>query len=150
MIGHCSSITQRRAHIIRAQIGEISNNLIHPAPPASISNMSLTRTRVPATIGRPPQMAGSTAIRGKPAKVMIAKLSDKLRDCYSGSMPDDAPYTASDFDPPSDLMSPEDPAAYDAWFRAQVVAAMASDEPCIPHDQVMAELRAIIAKRSEP
>lgn len=85
---------------------------------------------------------------------MIPKLSDKLRDCYSGSMPGTPPYddafTASDFDPPPDLMSPEDPAAYDAWFRTEVEAAMASDEPGIPHDQMMAELRAIIAKRHKP
>lgn len=64
--------------------------------------------------------------------------------------PDDAACTASDFDPPPDLMSPEDPAAYDAWFRAEVEAAMASNEPGIPHDQVMADLRAIIAKRHKP
>jgi hypothetical protein len=77
----------------------------------------------------------------------MSKLSDKLRNCYSDSMPDDDAFTASDFDPPPDLMPPEDPAAYDAWFRAQVEAAMASNEPCIPHDQVMAELRAIIDRR---
>lgn len=65
-------------------------------------------------------------------------------------MPDDDAVTASDFDPPSDLMSPEDPVAYDAWFRAEVEAAMASDEPGIPHDRVMAELRAIIAKHHKP
>lgn len=40
---------------------------------------------------------------------------------------------------------PEDEAAYDTWFRAKVEAAMADPSPAIPHDQVMAELRAIIA-----
>lgn len=72
-------------------------------------------------------MEGSTAIRGKPARVMTVKLSDKLRDCYSASVPD---------------ATPDDDAftAYDAWFRAEVEAAMASDGPVIPHDQVMAEL----------
>ncbi|MDT7536078.1 stability determinant [Sphingobium sp. SA2] len=41
-------------------------------------------------------------------------------------------------------MSPEDPAEYDAWFRAEVEAAMASTEPGIPHEEVMKELQAIL------
>lgn len=40
----------------------------------------------------------------------------------------------------------EDAAAHDAWFRAKVERAMASKEPSIPHDQVMAERRAIIER----
>ncbi|WP_409593579.1 addiction module antitoxin [Sphingobium sp. SA2] len=53
-------------------------------------------------------------------------------------------FHASDFDPPPHLMSPEDPAEYDAWFRAEVEAAMASTEPGIPHEEVMKELQAIL------
>lgn len=50
----------------------------------------------------------------------------------------------ADFDPPPHLMSPEDPAEYDAWFRAKVEAALADPRPGIPHDQVMIQLRAIL------
>lgn len=46
----------------------------------------------------------------------------------------------------SEFALSEDEAAYDAWFRAKVERAMASEEPDIPHDQVMAEMDAIIAK----
>jgi hypothetical protein len=58
-------------------------------------------------------------------------------------MPHDPPdfegFSASDFDPPPHLMSPEDPAEYDAWLRASVEAALADPRPGIPHDQVMAK-----------
>lgn len=44
----------------------------------------------------------------------------------------------------SEFETEEDEAAYDAWFRAQVEAALASDEPDVPHEQVMSEMQAII------
>ena len=44
----------------------------------------------------------------------------------------------------SEFATNEDAAAYDAWFRAKVERAMASKEPSIPHDVVMAEMQAII------
>jgi len=44
----------------------------------------------------------------------------------------------------SEFATEEDAQAYDAWFRAQVEAALASTEPDIPHEQVMIEIRAII------
>lgn len=41
-----------------------------------------------------------------------------------------------------------DPEAHDAWFRARVHEALADNRPTIPHEQVMAEARALIeAKR---
>jgi hypothetical protein len=40
--------------------------------------------------------------------------------------------------------SHDEAAAYDAWFRAKVEKAMASTEPGIPHEEVMAMARAII------
>ncbi|WP_311271225.1 stability determinant [Sphingobium sp. WCS2017Hpa-17] len=40
--------------------------------------------------------------------------------------------------------------AYDAWFRAEVEAAMASDETDIPHDEAMARMQAIIDRRKNP
>ncbi len=44
-------------------------------------------------------------------------------------------------------VSPHDEAAaYDAWFRAKVEKAMASTEPGIPHEEVMAMARAIIER----
>ena len=49
----------------------------------------------------------------------------------------------------SEFATSENAAAHDVWFRAKVERAMASKEPGIPHDQVMAEMQAIIdrAKR---
>lgn len=46
----------------------------------------------------------------------------------------------------SNFASSEEAAAYDAWFRAKVEKAMASTEPGIPHEQVMAEVREIIER----
>ena len=40
----------------------------------------------------------------------------------------------------------EDAAAYDLWFRAQLEEALASDGPLIPHEQILAETRAILEK----
>jgi len=44
----------------------------------------------------------------------------------------------------SEFETDEDAEAYDKWFRAQVEEAMRSDGPWIPHDEVMAGVRAII------
>ena len=44
----------------------------------------------------------------------------------------------------SEFDTEEDAAAYDKWFRAQVEEALASTEPLIPHEQVMAEIRALL------
>jgi hypothetical protein len=50
-----------------------------------------------------------------------------------------------------DFATPEEAAAYDAWFRAKVEASLADGRPTVPHDEVMAELRAIIeAKGRSP
>lgn len=38
--------------------------------------------------------------------------------------------------------------AYDAWLQAEVEASLADPRPSIPHDEVMAELRAIIAAKT--
>ena len=46
----------------------------------------------------------------------------------------------------SEFESDEAAEAYDVWFRAQVEAALAETGPGIPHEQVMAEARAIIEK----
>lgn len=37
--------------------------------------------------------------------------------------------------------------AYDAWLRAEVEASLADPRPGIPHDEVMAEMQAIIDRR---
>jgi hypothetical protein len=50
----------------------------------------------------------------------------------------------------SEFATTEDEAAYDAWFRAKVARAMASREPSIPHDTVMAEMQAVIDKHKRP
>ena len=46
----------------------------------------------------------------------------------------------------SEFETDEDEAAYDAWFRAQVEAALASTKERIPHEQVMARVRATIER----
>lgn len=51
----------------------------------------------------------------------------------------------------SEFATTEEAEAYDAWFRAEVEKALADPRPGIPHDQVMAELRAMIeAKKAKP
>ena len=47
----------------------------------------------------------------------------------------------------SEFDTEEDAASYDAWFRAKVEATLADTRPTIAHDQVMAEMRAIIETR---
>ena len=49
----------------------------------------------------------------------------------------------------SEFATSKDAAARDAWFRAKGERAMASKEPGIPHDQVMAEMRAIIERAKQ-
>jgi len=46
----------------------------------------------------------------------------------------------------SEFGTEEEAQAYDTWFRAQVEAALNSTEPDVSHEQVMAEIDAIIAK----
>lgn len=36
--------------------------------------------------------------------------------------------------------------AHDRWFRAQVQASLDDARPCIPHDEVMAEVESIIVE----
>ncbi|WP_375383209.1 stability determinant [uncultured Sphingomonas sp.] len=48
----------------------------------------------------------------------------------------------------SEFASTQDAEAYDAWFRAEVEASLSDLSPGIPHDQVMAELHAIIAAKA--
>lgn len=43
----------------------------------------------------------------------------------------------------------QDAAAHDQWVRAKVARALASTEPPIPHDEVMAEVRAIVEARRD-
>lgn len=44
----------------------------------------------------------------------------------------------------SEFASTEEEAAHDLWFRAKVQEALDEEGPGIPHDQVMAEMQAII------
>jgi hypothetical protein len=41
----------------------------------------------------------------------------------------------------------EQDASYDRWFRAKVQAALDDPSPGIPHDQVMAEMQALIESK---
>lgn len=44
----------------------------------------------------------------------------------------------------SDLDPEEQSASYDRWFRAEVQASLDDPRPNIPHDQVMAEIHALM------
>jgi hypothetical protein len=44
----------------------------------------------------------------------------------------------------SEFASTEEAEAYDAWFRAKVERSLANPGPGIPHDEVMARMKAII------
>lgn len=44
----------------------------------------------------------------------------------------------------SEFETEEQAAAYDAWLREKVAASLADPRPSIPHDEVMAEMDAII------
>lgn len=48
----------------------------------------------------------------------------------------------------SEFATTEEAEAYDAWLRAEVEASLADPRPGIPHDQVMAELRALIEAKA--
>ena len=47
----------------------------------------------------------------------------------------------------SEFATTEEAEAYDVWFRAKVEKSLADTRPPIPHDQVMAEMRALIDRR---
>ncbi len=49
----------------------------------------------------------------------------------------------------SEFDTSEQAASHDQWFRAQVQKALDNTEPRIPHDQVMAEMRALIASKRD-
>ena len=46
----------------------------------------------------------------------------------------------------SEFASTEEAEAYDVWFRAKVERSLANPGPGIPHDEVMARMKAIIDK----
>lgn len=46
----------------------------------------------------------------------------------------------------SEFETEEQAASYDRWFRAKVEAALKNDHPRIPHDAVMAQVRATIER----
>ena len=46
----------------------------------------------------------------------------------------------------SEFETDEQEASYTAWLRAKVAASLADPRPAIPHDEVMAEMDALIAR----
>jgi hypothetical protein len=61
----------------------------------------------------------------------------------------------SKYSPPlSEFGSAEEEAAYNEWFRKKIEASLADPRPSIPHDEVMAEIDALLeakkAKRAAP
>lgn len=49
----------------------------------------------------------------------------------------------------SEFATTEDGEAHDLWFRAKVIAALASKLLPIPHDEVMAEAKRILEARRD-
>jgi hypothetical protein len=69
---------------------------------------------------------------------------------YSESMNTTVIDMATPLDPLiSEFDTAEEADAYDRWFRAEVEASLAETGPGIPHDQVMAEMDAIIVAAEE-
>lgn len=46
----------------------------------------------------------------------------------------------------SEFETEEEATSYDRWFRAKVQEAIDDQRPGVPHDQVMAEMDALIAQ----
>lgn len=49
----------------------------------------------------------------------------------------------------SEFATPEEAAAYEKWLKKKVAASLADPRPPVPHDEVMAEMRAIIDKAKQ-
>jgi len=49
----------------------------------------------------------------------------------------------------SEFATEEQAASYDRWFRAKVQASLDDPRPSVPHDEVMAEMDAIIAEAEQ-
>ncbi|MCP2020188.1 hypothetical protein D3C87_1207960 [compost metagenome] len=47
----------------------------------------------------------------------------------------------------SEFETKEQAASYDRWFRAKVQASLDDPRPNVPHDQVMADMRALIESK---
>jgi len=47
----------------------------------------------------------------------------------------------------SEFETEEQAASYDRWFRAKVQASLEDPRPNVPHDQVMADMRALIESK---
>ena len=49
----------------------------------------------------------------------------------------------------SEFDTAEQAASHDQWFRAEVQRSLDNTEPRIPHDEVMADMRALIQSKRE-
>jgi hypothetical protein len=47
----------------------------------------------------------------------------------------------------SEFATAEEAEAYDRWFRAKVQESLDDPRPSVPHDQVMAEMRDLLARK---
>jgi hypothetical protein len=47
----------------------------------------------------------------------------------------------------SEFATTEEAEAYERWFRAKVQESLDDPRPSVPHDQVMAEMRDLLAKK---
>jgi hypothetical protein len=62
---------------------------------------------------------------------------------YGPAMNDQSPIV-------SEFASPEEAAAYENWLREKVARSLADPRPSVPHDEVMAEMRAIVERKGKP
>ncbi len=49
----------------------------------------------------------------------------------------------------SEFATRDEAEAHDGWFRTRVQASLDDSRPCLAHDQVMAEMEAIIAEAEQ-
>jgi hypothetical protein len=49
----------------------------------------------------------------------------------------------------SEFETPEQAAAYEKWLKRKVADSLADPRPSVPHDEAMAEIRAIVAKAKQ-
>lgn len=140
MADHRRRITQRRPHIILAEIGKIRDDLVN-ASPTGQHLQYIAHPHPRPDHDRPPTANGGiNGDTGKACERHGRNLADDRIDCYPPTMTKLTPIE-------SEFATTEEAEAYDAWFRAEVEASLADPRPRIPHDPVMAQMQAIIDRR---
>ena len=82
----------------------------------------------------------TTMVAGAPFPDLAVIIGATAYPCYTPPMTKLTPIE-------SEFATTEEAEAYEAWLSSEIEASLADPRPSIPHDQVMAELRAIIAAK---